>query len=128
MLCFVVVMQSFIMNSHEVFIHIHQGSEKHSFVGIGGGGGGGAWWTPRPNPCAHFVTSGALLGICLMHYGNCEMGVFTMDFNYNYSFFSKFVMDNFGNSAFGVLIYFSANYDHGLMSIVFLDFAPDVNI
>ena len=24
-LCFVVVMQSFIMNSHEVFIHIHQG-------------------------------------------------------------------------------------------------------
>ena len=25
MLCFVVVMQSFIMNSHEVFIHIHQG-------------------------------------------------------------------------------------------------------
>ena len=25
-LCFVVVMQSFIMNSHEVFIHIHQGS------------------------------------------------------------------------------------------------------
>ena len=24
MLCFVVVMQSFIMNSHEVFIHIHQ--------------------------------------------------------------------------------------------------------
>ena len=25
MLCFVVVMQSFVMNSHEVFIHIHQG-------------------------------------------------------------------------------------------------------
>ena len=25
MLCFVVVMQSFIINSHEVFIHIHQG-------------------------------------------------------------------------------------------------------
>ena len=25
MFCFVVVMQSFIMNSHEVFIHIHQG-------------------------------------------------------------------------------------------------------
>ena len=24
-LCFVVAMQSFIMNSHEVFIHIHQG-------------------------------------------------------------------------------------------------------
>ena len=24
-LCFVVVMQSFIMNSHEVFIHVHQG-------------------------------------------------------------------------------------------------------
>ena len=24
-LCFVVVMQSFIMNSHEVFLHIHQG-------------------------------------------------------------------------------------------------------
>ena len=24
-LCFVVVMQSFVMNSHEVFIHIHQG-------------------------------------------------------------------------------------------------------
>ena len=24
-LCFVVVMQLFIMNSHEVFIHIHQG-------------------------------------------------------------------------------------------------------
>ena len=31
MLCFVVVMQSFIMNSHEVFIHIHQGC----FAGIG---------------------------------------------------------------------------------------------
>ena len=30
-LCFVVVMQSFIMNSHEVFIHIHQGW----FVGTG---------------------------------------------------------------------------------------------
>ena len=30
-LCFVVVMQSFIMNSHEVFIHIHQGC----FVGTG---------------------------------------------------------------------------------------------
>ena len=29
--CFVVVMQSFIMNSHEVFIHIHQGC----FVGTG---------------------------------------------------------------------------------------------
>ena len=31
-LCFVVVMQSFIMNSHEVFIHIHQGC----FAGTGG--------------------------------------------------------------------------------------------
>ena len=31
-LCFVVVMQSFIMNSHEVFIHIHQGC----FAGPGG--------------------------------------------------------------------------------------------
>ena len=31
MLCFVVVMQSFIMNSHEVFIHIHQGC----FAGTG---------------------------------------------------------------------------------------------
>ena len=31
MLCFVVVMQSFIMNSHEVFIHIHQGC----FTGTG---------------------------------------------------------------------------------------------
>ena len=31
MLCFVVVMQSFIMNSHEVFIHIHQGC----FAGAG---------------------------------------------------------------------------------------------
>ena len=30
-LCFVVVIQSFIMNSHEVFIHIHQGS----FAGTG---------------------------------------------------------------------------------------------
>ena len=30
-LCFVVVMQSFIMNSHEVFIHIHHGC----FVGTG---------------------------------------------------------------------------------------------
>ena len=30
-LCFVVIMQSFIMNSHEVFIHIHQGC----FAGIG---------------------------------------------------------------------------------------------
>ena len=30
-LCFFVVMQSFIMNSHEVFIHIHQGC----FAGIG---------------------------------------------------------------------------------------------
>ena len=30
-LCFVVVMQSFIMTSHEVFIHIHQGC----FAGIG---------------------------------------------------------------------------------------------
>ena len=30
-LCFVVVVQSFIMNSHEVFIHIHQGC----FAGIG---------------------------------------------------------------------------------------------
>ena len=30
-LCFVVVMQSFIMKSHEVFIHIHQGC----FAGIG---------------------------------------------------------------------------------------------
>ena len=30
-LCFVVVMQSFTMNSHEVFIHIHQGC----FVGTG---------------------------------------------------------------------------------------------
>ena len=30
-LCFVVVMQSFIMNSHEVFIHIHQGR----FAGTG---------------------------------------------------------------------------------------------
>ena len=30
-LCFVAVMQSFIMNSHEVFIHIHQGS----FAGTG---------------------------------------------------------------------------------------------
>ena len=30
-LCFLVVMQSFIMNSHEVFIHIHQGC----FAGIG---------------------------------------------------------------------------------------------
>ena len=31
MLCFVVVIQSFIMNSHEVFIHIHQGC----FAGTG---------------------------------------------------------------------------------------------
>ena len=31
MLCFVVVMQLFIMNSHEVFIHIHQGC----FAGTG---------------------------------------------------------------------------------------------
>ena len=31
MLCFVVVMQSLIMNSHEVFIHIHQGC----FAGTG---------------------------------------------------------------------------------------------
>ena len=31
MLCFVVVMQSFIMNSHEVYIHIHQGC----FAGTG---------------------------------------------------------------------------------------------
>ena len=31
MLCFVVVMQSFIMNLHEVFIHIHQGC----FAGTG---------------------------------------------------------------------------------------------
>ena len=31
MLCFVVVMHSFIMNSHEVFIHIHQGC----FAGTG---------------------------------------------------------------------------------------------
>ena len=31
MLCFVVVTQSFIMNSHEVFIHIHQGC----FAGTG---------------------------------------------------------------------------------------------
>ena len=31
MLCFVVVMQSFILNSHEVFIHIHQGC----FAGTG---------------------------------------------------------------------------------------------
>ena len=31
MLCFVVVMQSFIMNSYEVFIHIHQGC----FAGTG---------------------------------------------------------------------------------------------
>ena len=31
MLCFVVVMQSFIMNSHEVFIYIHQGC----FAGTG---------------------------------------------------------------------------------------------
>ena len=31
MLCFVVVMQSFIMNSHETFIHIHQGC----FAGTG---------------------------------------------------------------------------------------------
>ena len=30
-LCFVMVMQSFIMNSHEVFIHIHQGC----FAGTG---------------------------------------------------------------------------------------------
>ena len=30
-LCFVVVIQSFIMNSHEVFIHIHQGC----FAGTG---------------------------------------------------------------------------------------------
>ena len=30
-LCFVVVMQSFIMNSHEVFIHVHQGC----FAGTG---------------------------------------------------------------------------------------------
>ena len=30
-LCFVVVMQSFIMNSHEVFVHIHQGC----FAGTG---------------------------------------------------------------------------------------------
>ena len=30
-LCFVVVVQSFIMNSHEVFIHIHQGC----FAGTG---------------------------------------------------------------------------------------------
>ena len=30
-LCFVVVMQSFIMNSYEVFIHIHQGC----FAGTG---------------------------------------------------------------------------------------------
>ena len=30
-ICFVVVMQSFIMNSHEVFIHIHQGC----FAGTG---------------------------------------------------------------------------------------------
>ena len=30
-LCFVVVMQSFIMNSHEVFIHIYQGC----FAGTG---------------------------------------------------------------------------------------------
>ena len=31
MLCFVVVMQSFIMNSHEVFVHIHKGC----FAGTG---------------------------------------------------------------------------------------------
>ena len=31
MLCFVVVMQSFILNSHEIFIHIHQGC----FAGTG---------------------------------------------------------------------------------------------
>ena len=31
-LCFVVVMQSFIMNSHEVFIHIHQGCFAGTWV------------------------------------------------------------------------------------------------
>ena len=33
-LCFVVVMQSFIMNSHEVFIHIHQGCYLHPMKDI----------------------------------------------------------------------------------------------
>ena len=35
-LCFVVVMQSFIMNSHEVFIHIHQGCSQGWYCK--------AWW------------------------------------------------------------------------------------
>ena len=44
-LCFVVVMQSFIMNSHEVFIHIHRGC----FAGTG------AIVTAKHKPCAYFL-------------------------------------------------------------------------
>ena len=65
-LCFVVVMQSFIMNSHEVFIHIHQGC----FAGTGAivrlpqcqwskpGGYGKisqCITTTKQKPCAYFL-------------------------------------------------------------------------
>ena len=45
-LCFVVVMQSFIMNSHEVFIHIHQGC----FAGTGA-----IVRLPQCKTCAYFL-------------------------------------------------------------------------
>ena len=64
-LCFVVVMQSFIMNSHEVFIHIHQGC----FAGTGaivrlqqcqwskpdGYGKISQCITAKQKPCAYFL-------------------------------------------------------------------------
>ena len=61
-LCFVVVMQSFIMNSHEVFIHIHQGC----FAGTGAivrlpqcqwskPDGYGKISQSKQKPCAYFL-------------------------------------------------------------------------
>ena len=58
-LCFVVVTQSFIMNSHEVFIHIYQGCFAGSEVSLMDMGKSVNVWpqqsTAKQKPCAYFL-------------------------------------------------------------------------
>ena len=58
-LCFVVVMQSFIMNSHELFIHIHQGCFAGSEVSLMDMGKSvnvsPQQSTAKQKPCAYFL-------------------------------------------------------------------------
>ena len=78
-LCFVVVMQSFIMNSHEVFIHIHQGC----FAGTGAivrlpqcqwskpdgyGKISQCITTTKQKPCAYFLGYTVYIYVCVYPY------------------------------------------------------------